>query len=351
VRVSLRVAVAVTLATALPGAAARAQQPAHLNPMIDLHAAGQPVLGLYAPSNPRPRPAGVAAGAPAPGGGASSPAPARPASAIATPPLRSPAELARDALGYTRGDFIFDGSMEHDFDGGYPGFAAFMQGLAAHGVRQPGASPRLRLPVSAKTPPIAPDPALAAARIARQLDLGVSTIVFVDVESAAELEQGLAAMRFAERGGTRPAAVGSAPAFWGVSESEYRRRADLWPLAPEGELTAWAIVESREGLARVREIAATKGIAALFPGAGTLRGVFTTIDPTTKERRFDAAGWEAAIQQVLSACKEFAVPCGYPANDPATVEQRMREGFRVFIAGWGESGFRAVEHGRTLGGR
>ena len=32
------------------------------------------------------------------------------------------------------------------------------------------------------------------------------------------------------------------------------------------------------------------------------------------ERKFDAEGWENAIQQVLAACKEFKVPCGYPAT-------------------------------------
>jgi hypothetical protein len=54
---------------------------------------------------------------------------------------------------------------------------------------------------------------------------------------------------------------------------------------------------------------------------------------------------------VLAACKEFDVPCGYPANDPQTVEQRMKQGFSVFIAGWGENGFRAVEHGKRAAGR
>ena len=94
------------------------------------------------------------------------------------------------------------------------------------------------------------------------------------------------------------------PAVWGMSEAEYRRKADLWPLNPDGELINWTIVESKEGLANLREIAAVPGIGVLWPGAGTLRGVFTTTSPSG-ERAFDQAGWEAAIQQVLAACKEF----------------------------------------------
>ena len=87
-------------------------------------------------------------------------------------------------------------------------------------------------------------------------------------------------MRFKSKGGTRPDDVGSAPVCWGMTEKEYKEKADLWPLNPNGELVNWTIVESKEGLAHVREIAAVKGIGVLFPGAGTLRGVFSTTDST-----------------------------------------------------------------------
>jgi 4-hydroxy-2-oxoheptanedioate aldolase len=200
-----------------------------------------------------------------------------------------------------------------------------------------------------KTAEIAPDPAAAAVNIARQLDAGVSTVVFVSVESAEEVRQGLAAMRFRSKGGTRPDAVGSAPAYWGMSEQEYRQKADLWPLNPEGELLNWTIVESLEGLENVREIAAVEGIGVLLPGAGTLRGIFSTTD-SDGQRVLDAEAWEAAIQKVLAACKEFDVPCGYPANEN-DIEERMRQGFSVFVMNWGDAGFRTVEIGRKAAGR
>ena len=79
-------------------------------------------------------------------------------------------------------------------------------------------------------------------------------------------------MRFKSKGGTRSEDVGTAPALWGLSEAEYKAKADLWPLNPDGELLNWTIVESKAGLAKVREIAAVKGIGVLWPGAGTLRG-------------------------------------------------------------------------------
>jgi 4-hydroxy-2-oxoheptanedioate aldolase len=129
-----------------------------------------------------------------------------------------------------------------------------------------------------------------------------------------------------------------------MSADEYRRKADLWPINPEGELINWTIIESREGLANVREIAAVPGVGVVWPGAGTLRGVFSTTG-ADGERVVDQAAWEAAIQQVLAACKEFDVPCGFPAG-PDDIEMRMAQGFRVFVMGWGDAGFRAINIGR-----
>jgi len=313
-------AVAALAATALFTLALTARQGTHLNPMIELLAQKKPVFGLYAPRNARN-----------------------------AETAKTPVQLAQDALAYTKSDFIFDGTMEGDFERGYPAFAEFAHGMATAGNLLTSPAPRLRQPLVVKMHEIAPDPAKAAANIARQLNLGVSTIVFVGVESADEVRAGLAAMRFKSNGGTRPDDVGRAPASWGMSDAEYRRKADLWPLNPAGELVNWTIVESKEGLARVREIAAVKGIGVLFPGAGTLRGVFTSTD-ANGQRVLDEKAWEDAIQQVLAACKEFAVACGYPAtaND---IEMRMKHGFSVFIMNWGDAGFRAVEIGRTAAGR
>ena len=56
------------------------------------------------------------------------------------------------------------------------------------------------------------------------------------------------------------------------------------------------------------------------------------------------------IQQVLAACKEFNVACGYPANEN-DIEMRMQQGFSVFVMSWGEAGFRTVELGKKLAGR
>jgi len=296
-----------------------------LNPVIQLLEHHQPVFGLYAPSN-----SGGRRGAP--------PAPARPA-----------IELAKDALAYKSADYLFNGSMEGGLDRGLPAFTDFVNALgdAAGPTKPPFFG--LTHPLIVKTPKMAPDFAKAGDNISRQLNAGAAGIMFVETESADEVRKGLAAMRFASKGGTRPDEVGNAPAVWGMSEQEYKRRADLWPLNPDGELINWTIVESKEGLAHVREIAAVKGIGVLWPGAGTLRGVFSSTN-AAGERVVDTAAWEQAIQQVLAACKAFNVPCGYPAT-ATDIEMRMKQGFSVFVMNWGEAGFSAVDIGRKASGR
>ena len=319
----------LTLAAVAISSTAMVQAPKHLNPVVDLLAQKKAVFGLYAPANRRP------------GRGGQMPADA--------PPPKAPAELAKDALTQSNADYIFDGTMEGDFERGYAPFTEFMKGMVAGGTLKSGSTKVLHQPMFVKTHEIAPDPAAAMKNIGRQLNLGVTGIVLVDVKSAEEVKTGIAAMRFNSQGGTRPDDVGNAPAVWGMSEAEYKQKADVWPLNPNGELVNFTIVESKEGLAKVREIAAVKGIGVLFPGAGTLRGIFSTTDANGR-RVLDEAAWEGAIQQVLAACKEFNVPCGYPANEN-DIEKRIQQGFSVFIIGWGESGFRAVDIGRKASGR
>ena len=305
-------------------------QPKHrLNAVIELLEQGKPVFGVYAPS---PYPPGRR-GAPPPD----------------TPP-KPATELAKEALAYQPADFLFNGSMEGGVDRGLPAFSEFAKATADAGALIKAPFPRLPHPLIVKTSKIADDtPEKVVSNISRQLNVGTSGIMFVEAESADEVRLGLNAMRFKSKGGTRPDEVGMAPAYWGLSESEYKRRADLWPLNPDGELINWTIVESKEGLAHVREIAAVKGIGVLWPGAGTLRQVFSTTN-AAGERVLDQAGWENAIQQVLAACKEFKVPCGYPAT-PNDIELRMKQGFSVFVMNWGEPGFKAVEIGRRAAGR
>ena len=326
-----RLALAVVATALVTGfVTAQAQPKPRLNPVIELLSQKKPVFGLYAPSNRRP------GGRGAPGA----------AGAAAAADQKTAAQLAAEAVAYKQTDYLFDGSMEGGLARALPAFTELMKGLQSAGVvsRSPL---RLTHPVIVKTPELT-EPTIAA-DIATQLNLGVSGLMLPKAESAEQVQKAIAAMRFKSKGGTRPDAVGAAPAFWGMTDAEYKAKADVWPLNPDGELINWTIIESKEGLAKIREIAAVKGIGVLWPGAGTLRGLFTTTN-AAGDRVFDEKGWEGAIQTVLAACKQFNVACGYPAN-ANDIELRMKQGFSVFVMQWGEQGFKTIDIGRKASNR
>ncbi len=343
-----RVAIGV-IGVAVLGVSVTGQQRGHLNPMVDLLSAKKAIFGMGVPSVGRGGGGGNRGGAP---GAPTTPPTAPPPAPV---PPKTPAELAKDALAHPEADYFFTSSMERNIDGGSAALTALQDALAEIGNVRKTPTPRLLMPINSKAPNISradmpADPANYVTNISRQLNAGVSSFAFVEVDNAEELRLGIAAMRFASKGGTRPNDVGNAPKYWGLSEAEYRRRADVWPLNPDGELVVWAIVETKEGLANVREIAQVKGLSVLVPGAGTLGGVFSTTNAEGRRVRDDVA-WEAAIQSVLAACKEFKLACGYPVSE-ADIETRMQQGFNVgILQQFNEGAFRAIAKGRQISGR
>lgn len=331
-RVSTRVGLAGLAVLAMSGCQSEGEAGAgavgsaeavHMNPMIALHERAEPVFGLYVPRAAPPR-----------GRDGAEPDPSE---------IKTPAQIAQEFMSYGQSDYVFHSSMEGGVDRELPAFQELVRGLGAN-----GATARTH-PIVVKTEKISEDP-MAAQHVHQQLASGVSGIMFVHVESAEELRVGLDAMRFQANGGTRPNDdLGMAPEYWGMSAEEYRQKADLWPLNPEGELIAWVIIESLEGIENVREIAAVPGVGVLWPGAGTLRGVFSTTQPDGT-RVLDEAAWEGAIQQVLDACNEFDLQCGFPAG-PDNIEARMAQGFDVFVMNWGDAGFQTIETGRRISSR
>lgn len=345
-RVTVGLISTAVLGVVVLGGSVAGQSGRHLNPQIDLLAAKKPIFGLGVPS--------ARGGGPGRGArGGDPPATATPPAP--QPPPKTPLELAKDAIAHPEADYFFFGGMERGVDNALPGFTTLMDAIIEAGGVATSPYKRLLVPINVKTPNISSaeqpaDPARYVANISKQLNVGVTTISFVEVDSAEELRQGIAAMRFKSKGGTRPEDIGQAPKYWGLSEAEYRRKADVWPLNPEGELVVWAIIETKEGLANLREIAKVPGLAVIAAGAGTLGGVFSTTNAEGQRVR-DTAAWEEAIQKIAATCKEFKIPCAYPVNEN-DIETRMQQGYTVAILqSFNDAAFRAVAKGRQFAGR
>jgi 4-hydroxy-2-oxoheptanedioate aldolase len=119
----------------------------------------------------------------------------------------------------------------------------------------------------------------------------------------------------------------TAAPIWGVSEEEYRERADPWPLNPAGELLLGVKIESPEGVARCDEILAVPGLgyAELGPGDLSLAlGYLKIPDP------FPPA-MQAARAKVFAACGRNGLAF-LEACTPQNITSRLDEGVRV-VAG------------------
>jgi 2-keto-3-deoxy-L-rhamnonate aldolase RhmA len=321
----------IILVVAAMSITALAQSPKRLNPMIALHEKRLPVFGITHPA--------IAVGGRGGRGGAAADSAAPPATPPAPPSLVA---AARETMAYRYADFDYNSYSPANAER----FMGYMAALIAAGGTMSSHA------FISKVPILHGNAEAATARIIEQLNMGHAGIMMQEVESADEVRTALAAMRFKSKGGVRPDdGIGLAAAYWGLSEAEYRQKADPWPLNKNGELVLWAIIESKKGIANVREIAAVPGVTVLTVGAGTLGGVFSTTGADGQRVR-DQAGFDAGVASVLAACKEFKLPCSYPANNPAEIEKLMAQGFSVFtMQGRNSAGFDAIAAGRRLSGR
>lgn len=187
--------------------------------------------------------------------------------------------------------------------------------------------------------------------IKQVLDLGPMGLVVPHVDTAADARAMVRASRFPqlkgvpdeEPTGQRGIGYGWAARYWGLSGPEYAKRADLWPLDPQGELVLWVMIETADAVKNCREIAETPGIGGLFLGPSDLAfsmGV-PLGDPAV----------ETAIEQVAAVARETQVPLGTLCS-AKDVEKRLSQGFR-FLAVGGDGGLsagvqEAVKIGRSF---
>jgi 4-hydroxy-2-oxoheptanedioate aldolase len=160
------------------------------------------------------------------------------------------------------------------------------------------------------------------------LDMGAMGIMFPAIESRV---QALHAVQLARYPQPRTSSLqeprglrgnGQLPGawFWGLTPPEYARRADAWPLSPNGDLLLFLQIETAEGVKNANEILSVPGIGVLFVGPNDL--AYSLGVPQGHPDH------EAAIQSVLKACLAHKVPCAITVT-PDNVVTRLKQGFRV----------------------
>ena len=137
----------------------------------------------------------------------------------------------------------------------------------------------------------------------------------------------------------------SAAAIWGVPVDEYLRKADVWPLNPEGEIMLGIKIENSRALVNAEMTATVSGIAFGEWGPGDMGmslGHPDAHDPPYPEEMAEARS------RVMAACREAGLFFLNGVN-PDSVVEMIDEG--VMIGSCGQDGEEATVVGRAHTGR
>ena len=127
-----------------------------------------------------------------------------------------------------------------------------------------------------------------------------------------------------------PGVRGDAPVraarYWGLSQQEYYSRADVWPLAPDGEILVIIQCEETRAIDKLPEILKeVPGIGVVLIGEGDLS------QELGYPRNYEHPVVADSINAILKICKEHNVPCGHPHPDAQNIERLVANGYRFLM--------------------
>jgi 2-dehydro-3-deoxyglucarate aldolase/4-hydroxy-2-oxoheptanedioate aldolase len=155
-------------------------------------------------------------------------------------------------------------------------------------------------------------------RLKRVLDIGVDGVQVPMVDSAAEAEALVAAVRYPPSG-TRGIA--------GTRATGYGADIDEYVTTDDSRVVTIAQIESPQGVANVEEIVAVDGIDAVFLGHADLAGRLDCFGDD------DAPALATAVDRVVDACRSADCPVGTIVADPHTVDPEVRDRYDYLILG------------------
>ncbi len=259
----------------------------HLNPVIEKLAAGKPFIGFQtsdlSPGNARAR-------------------------------------------GRAEADYVYV-DMEHtplDFTA----LNQFAMGMVDKAAALRKGNPQPNMALFARFPPYGREGALWIAKQA--LDAGLMGVIFNGIDTPEQAQLAVQSMRYPQKRTSKyqnpPGIRGYGPAaaawVWGISTAEYERRADVWPLNPDGDLLAIMMIESPEGIKNADAIAATPGVGGFFIGAGSDLRQALGVEENAPEI-------EEARRTILRACLAHNIACGLTETSAPGIARRLAEGWKM----------------------
>jgi len=216
--------------------------------------------------------------------------------------------------------------------------------IAASGSVAPSVTPLARIPANGVE--------MNQFQAKQVLDRGVYGVITPHVATTEQAYNAVASCRYAKPTGTalyEPKGVrGDGPAtaarYWGLSQPEYYAKADVWPLAPHGELLVGLMIESPEAIENLDDMLANvPGIGFCLIGEGDLSQALGYA------RQYEHPEVLGAMAKIVEVCHKHKVVVGNPHTGAGNLERLLSEGYKFLMSAPSRS-YGVVGKGRELAG-
>jgi 4-hydroxy-2-oxoheptanedioate aldolase len=193
--------------------------------------------------------------------------------------------------------------------------------------------------VSPRVTPIARIPANGAEMnqaFAKQvLDRGAYGVVWPHIATVEQAYNAVASCRYArpksaplyEPKGVRGDGPATAARYWGLSMADYYKKADVWPLVPEGEIIVGLMCESTQAIENLDDILSNvPGIGFILIGEGDLS------QELGFARQYEHPEVLDAMRRIVSICHKHNVVVGNPHVTAKNHKRLIEEGYRFLMS-------------------
>ena len=185
------------------------------------------------------------------------------------------------------------------------------------------------------------------------LDIGVYGVIWPRVSTPEQAYNAVAACRYPrpksaptyEPEGQRGDNPVHAARYWGISPQEYYAKADVWPLAPHGEILVIIQCEQTQAIDNLpRILEEVPGVGVVLIGEGDLS------QNLGYPRQYNHPAVVEAMTAIRRICAEHGVACGHPHVDAGNAQKVVDEGYRFVMAAPART-FAGLEACRKVTGR
>ena len=167
------------------------------------------------------------------------------------------------------------------------------------------------------------------------LDRGAYGVIWPHVATVEQAYNAVASCRYArpknaplyEPKGARGDGPANAARYWGLSMAEYYEKADVWPLAPQGEILVGLMCESVQAIENLDDILSNvPGIGLILIGEGDLS------QELGFPRQYEHPEVLDAMRKIVETCHKHNVVVGNPHVTAKNHRRLISEGYRFLMS-------------------